>query len=72
MKLLDTSKPTANRAIEALAEIDILVETTGKKRDSSFAYRGYIGKDLRVWLCEGSRMTAAWEDDATSTGPGPV
>jgi hypothetical protein len=33
------------RAIEALAEIDILVETTGKKRDSSFAYRGYIGKD---------------------------
>ncbi|MER9631059.1 Fic family protein [Mesorhizobium sp. M0296] len=42
MKLLDTSKPTAARAIEVLAEIDILVETTGKKRDRSFAYRAYM------------------------------
>ncbi len=42
MKLLDTSKPTATRAIEVLAEIGILVETTGKKRDRSFAYRAYM------------------------------
>jgi Fic family protein len=42
MKLLDTSKPTATRAIEVLAEIGILVETTGKKRDRSFAYRTYM------------------------------
>ncbi|MER8408822.1 Fic family protein [Mesorhizobium sp. M1307] len=42
MKLLDTSKPTAARAIEVLAEIGILVETTGKKRDRSFAYRAYM------------------------------
>ena len=33
MRLLDTSKPTANRATEVLAEIGTLVETTGKKRD---------------------------------------
>lgn len=42
MRLLDTSKPTATRAIEALAEIGILVETTGKKRDRRFAYRAYM------------------------------
>jgi Fic family protein len=42
MKLLDTSKPTATRAIELLAEIGILTETTGKRRDRSFAYRAYM------------------------------
>jgi Fic family protein len=42
MKLLGTSKPTATRAIEVLAEIGILLETTGKKRDRSFAYRAYM------------------------------
>jgi Fic family protein len=42
MRLLETSKPTATRAIEALSEVGILVETTGKKRDRSFAYRGYM------------------------------
>lgn len=42
MKLVDASKPTATRAIEALAEVGILVETTGKRRDRSFAYRAYM------------------------------
>src|SRR5204862_7245782 len=42
MKVLETSKPTATRGIEVLAEIGILVETTGKKRDRSFAYRAYM------------------------------
>lgn len=42
MKLIDASKPTATRAIEVLAEAGILVETTGKKRDRSFAYRAYM------------------------------
>ncbi|MGO4123859.1 Fic family protein [Inquilinus sp. YAF38] len=42
MKLIDASKPTATRAIEVLVEADILVETTGKKRDRSFAYRAYM------------------------------
>lgn len=47
IKLIDASKPTATRAIEALAEADILVETTGKKRDRSFAYRTYMER-LRI------------------------
>lgn len=42
MKLLDTSKPTATRAIAVLAKFGVLVETTGKKRDRSFAYRTYM------------------------------
>jgi len=42
MKLLDTSKPTANRAIGVLVEIGILAETTGRRRDRSFAYRSYM------------------------------
>jgi Fic family protein len=42
IKLLETSKPTATRAIEMLTGIGILVEMTGKKRDRSFAYRAYI------------------------------
>jgi len=42
MKLIEASKPTATRAIEALTEVGILVETTGKKRDRSFAYGGYL------------------------------
>jgi Fic family protein len=42
MKLIDASKPTATRAIEALAEAGILVETTGKKRDRHFAYQAYL------------------------------
>ncbi|WP_246679749.1 hypothetical protein [Mesorhizobium sp. B2-3-5] len=50
-KMIDASKPTAIRAIEVLAEAGILVETTGKKRDRSFACRAYmerlrIGTDL--------------------------
>ena len=42
MKLTSTSKPTATRAIESLAAAGILVETTGKKRDRSFAYQAYV------------------------------
>lgn len=47
MKLIDASKPTAIRAIDALAEIGVLVETTGRKRDRSFAYRAYMDR-LRI------------------------
>jgi Fic family protein len=47
IKLLETSKPTATRAIEMLTGIGILVEMTGKKRDRSFAYRAYIER-LRI------------------------
>ena len=42
MKLIDASKPTATRAIEALADAGILAETTGRRRDRSFSYRAYL------------------------------
>ncbi|HMU40825.1 MAG TPA: Fic family protein [Pseudomonadota bacterium] len=42
MRLLQTSKPTATRAIEALIDADVLQESTGKKRDRSFAYHRYL------------------------------
>jgi Fic family protein len=53
MKLLGASKPTAARAIDALAGSGVLVETTGKKRDRSYSYHGYLerlraGTDLDV------------------------
>lgn len=47
MTLIDTSKPTATRAVETLITAGILVETTGKKRDRSFAYQTYVDR-LRI------------------------
>jgi Fic family protein len=47
MKLITTTKPTAGRAIDHLAAAGVLVETTGKKRDRSFVYQGYLDR-LRV------------------------
>ncbi len=42
MRLLNTTKPTAGRAIEALVKVGILNETTGKKRDRFYVYRKYL------------------------------
>jgi len=47
MKFVETTKPTAGRAIELLVATGVLVETTGKKRDRSFVYRSYLDR-LRV------------------------
>lgn len=44
MQLLKTTKPTATRAIDAMVRLDILVETTGRKRDRSFAYQAYLDR----------------------------
>lgn len=44
MRLLDTTKPTAGKAIELLATAGILDESTGKKRDRSFVYSGYLDR----------------------------
>lgn len=44
MKLVDTSKPTATRAVEALIEARVLQEMTGRRRDRSFAYQGYLDR----------------------------
>jgi Fic family protein len=42
MELLDATRPTAARAVETLTKAGILVETTGRKRDRSFAYQSYL------------------------------
>jgi Fic family protein len=42
MKLVEASKPTATRAIGMLVDAGVLVETTGRRRDRSFAYQGYL------------------------------
>lgn len=44
IKLLETTKPTAGKAIELLVSAGVLVESTGKKRERSFAYRGYLDR----------------------------
>lgn len=47
MKLVETTKPTAGRAIDLLVSAGVLRETTGKKRDRSFVYEAYLDR-LRV------------------------
>jgi len=39
---LNTTKPTANKAIETLQEVGILRETTGRRRDRVYAYHDYL------------------------------
>jgi Fic family protein len=51
MKLVGTTKPTAGRAIELLEAARVLAETTGKRRDRSYAYGRYL--DL---LCAGTEL----------------
>jgi hypothetical protein len=50
---VETTKPTEGRSIERLVTAGVLAETTGKKRDRSFVYRGCldrlrVGTDLEV------------------------
>lgn len=40
--LLNVSKPTAIKALNALEEVGVLVETTGRKRDRVYAYQAYL------------------------------
>ncbi len=42
VELLNTTKPTASKAIDALVEIGILTEITGGKRNRMFRYSKYI------------------------------
>lgn len=44
IKLVNTTKPTAGRAIDLLLQAGILVETTGKKRDRSYVYQRYLDR----------------------------
>ncbi|MEM7476698.1 MAG: Fic family protein [Planctomycetota bacterium] len=41
-KLLDTTKPTASKAIELLQQVGILAEVGERKRDRLYAYRSYV------------------------------
>lgn len=47
MKILQASKPTAGRAIDALVSASVLQEMTGRQRSRTFAYGSYLEK-LRV------------------------
>ena len=42
--LLQTTKPTATKAIKDLVEANVLTETTGRKRDRLFSYAEYLNK----------------------------
>lgn len=41
-EMLDTTKPTAGKAVTALVDAGVLVETTGRKRDRTFSYAAYL------------------------------
>ena len=42
VKLLNTTKPTATKAITGLVDAGVLVETTGRRRDRAFRYETYL------------------------------
>lgn len=42
IKLLKVTKPTAIKAIESLEQVNILKETSGKRRDRVYAYQKYL------------------------------
>ncbi|MCU0726885.1 MAG: Fic family protein [Planctomycetes bacterium] len=44
VELLGTTKPTANKAVSALVNAGVLVETTGRRRDRAFGYAAYLDR----------------------------
>jgi Fic family protein len=44
VKLLETTKPTAGKAVQLLESTGVLVETSGKRRDRTFAYKKYLDR----------------------------
>jgi Fic family protein len=44
VKLLDTTKPTAAKAVAVLEQLGILRETTGRRRDRTFSYTAYLDR----------------------------
>jgi len=42
VKLLDTTRPTATKAVTALVDAGVLEEMSGKKRDRTFGYAAYL------------------------------
>jgi Fic family protein len=66
MTLVETTKPTAGRAIEQLVNAGVLVETTGRRRDRSYVYRAYLDR-LRVGT-ELGQMEGSGSVPSTRTG----
>lgn len=44
VELLGTTKPTATKAVSALVDAGVLVETTGRRRDRTFGYAAYLDR----------------------------
>jgi Fic family protein len=44
VKLLETTRPTAGKAVQLLESLGVLTETSGKRRDRTFAYAAYLEK----------------------------
>lgn len=44
VRLLETTKPTAGKAVQLLESLGVLVETSGKRRDRTFAYVKYLDR----------------------------
>lgn len=42
MQIIETTRPTASKAVSSLVEAGVLDETTGRKRDRRVAYRSYL------------------------------
>ena len=42
VQLLETTKPTATKAVNTLVESGVLVETTGRRRDRTYSYAAYL------------------------------
>jgi Fic family protein len=44
VETMQTTRPTAGRAVESLEAAGVLVETTGKRRDRIYAYQAYLDR----------------------------
>lgn len=44
IRVLETTKPTAAKAVDTLVAAGVLTETTGRRRDRSFSYQAYLAK----------------------------
>ena len=65
MEGIGTTKPTATRAIETLMAAEVLVETTGRKRDRRFAYYTYLAE-----ICAETDLKPNESDSRTGTAKG--
>jgi Fic family protein len=62
MKLLDTTKPTASKAIDILCKTGVLHEITGKRRDRVYAYKSYLNT-----LAEDTAVPEEWQTNIFKT-----